>query len=90
MVNKINYSSNVDSYAFSSKLIMPTKKFIRHSPIFITSAYHCIVSRARVSLDKSCIEAPLGLKKYTRLAFICNIFCESQLECLIEHFVVSC
>ncbi len=35
---------------------------------------HCISSRAKVSLDKSSIEAPLGLNKCMWLAFIYNMF----------------
>jgi len=39
VVNKIDYSSNVGSYAFSSKFIMPTKNFIHPSLLFITNGY---------------------------------------------------
>jgi hypothetical protein len=39
VVDKINYFSNVDSYASSSKLIMPTKNFIHHGLLFISSGY---------------------------------------------------
>jgi hypothetical protein len=39
VVNKINYFSNVDSYASSSKLIMPTTNFIHHGLLFISSGY---------------------------------------------------
>jgi hypothetical protein len=39
VLNKINYSSNVDSYVFSSRFIMPTKNFIHLGLLFIISKY---------------------------------------------------
>jgi hypothetical protein len=50
---------------------------------------HCIASRVRISLNKSSIETPLGIKKCTWLAFATRSS-EIPLECMIEHFVASC
>jgi hypothetical protein len=74
VVNKINYSSNVIHMHLHPNLLCPQKISSILVFFLLPVDIHCISSRAKVSLDKSSIEAPLGLKKCIWLAFIYNMF----------------